>query len=350
MVGFSSLRPGGRRGATCRAFFDDMSPLEVISFSHGPAGRCQAPTKPSRTLRVTTRKSSGLSELTAAGAEAFLFGHRAPVHELQEAEEEEEPCGLVTTSRPLGRPTGSLDFPDFELRSALAMLLPSAVALHSGLATGGVAVACIPMAVPFSVPQVSPDTWLANKRARAFHRAVVACVYVQGAAAVLKFVKGDLIGGTYDALHTLMGVYATQPDGQRFFPTYVAVSAFNGLLGSVALLQSFQGVPLHFLPVFALVPPGTSLFAAYCGWQFCKEVNAIAAGLTGEGPQDTCFVHLFGAEWWPSALSPSYGGMASSPEASAAAPPRAPRFEPFAGDGRRLVEAAPAAPPVAAQG
>eukprot|EP00913_Durusdinium_trenchii_P035545 g33264.t1 len=92
--------------------------------------------------------------------------------------------------------------------------------------------------------------------------------------------------------------------GHRFFPTYIICCGFNGLLALLQILQGYQGVPVHFLPLLAILPPSIALFGAYCGWQFCKEVSAIAAGLDGAGPQDTCFVRFMGADWWPAFLGP----------------------------------------------
>eukprot|EP00435_Cladocopium_sp_Y103_P026441 s1440_g6.t1 len=164
--------------------------------------------------------------------------------------------------------------------------------------------ACIPIAVPFSVPQVSSDSWLANKRARAFHRGVVITVYSQGILTLLKLSRGDLVGGLYDGVLCAMGTYAIQPEGHRFFPTYIICCGFNGLLALLQILQGYQGVPVHFLPLLAILPPSIALFGAYCGWQFCKEVTAIAAGHAGAGPQDSCFVRVMGADWWPAFLGP----------------------------------------------
>merc|ERR1712060_737335 len=128
----------------------------------------------------------------------------------------------------------------------------------------------------------------------------------------------------------------------RFFPTYIVFSGFNGLLGLLQVFQQFQGVPVHWLPIMAAVPPALSLVSAYCGWQFCKEVQAIAAGLPGDGPQDTCFVRVMGGDWWPASMSgydnpdASSGGagMAGSGGGGANA-----RFSAFGGDGHRLGEA-----------
>lgn len=196
--------------------------------------------------------------------------------------------------------------PPFGLASAVALLLPGATAAHAGLAAPGVAAACLPIMVPFSVPSVSPEAWLSNKRARACHRACVICVYVQGAFAGYRFLQGDLVGGTYAALQALMGVYATDVTGLRFFPTYIVVSGFNGLLGLFQVFQTFNGVPLHILPLAALLPHLASLAGAYFGWQFCQEVTAIAGGLGSSGSQDTCFVRVMASDCWPlSALSPN---------------------------------------------
>jgi hypothetical protein len=258
----------------------------------------------------------------------------------------EEASGLASVV-PRGRAhltAAALGLPPFNI-SNVFLLLPAAASLHAqGAVAGGVAAACLPMAVPFSVPQVSPDSWLANKRARAFHRCCVIGVYVQGASAVFKFMRGDLVGGTYDGLMALMGGYAIQPDGMRFFPTYIMCAGFNGLLGTFQVFQTYQGIPLHFLPLMACLPPIVGVATAYCGWQFCKELRAIAAGLPGDGPQDSCFVRFMGGDWWPASLSPmpqaeaapSAGGFGGGATGASAA---GGRFSAFAGDGHRLGEA-----------
>lgn len=195
--------------------------------------------------------------------------------------------------------------PPFEYAN-LGLLLPAAFASHSGLLLGaGATCACLPIMAPFSIPQVSPDSWMANKRALAFHRSCVFGVYAQGALALMKFTGGDLVGGTYLALQAAMGCYSVTPDGTRFMPTYMMLSGFNGLLGIIQVFQSFQGVPLHLIPMWAYLPPMLSLLTCYWGWEFCREMRAIGAGLPGDGPQDTCWVKLMGGDIWPiSALSP----------------------------------------------
>ena len=38
-------------------------------------------------------------------------------------------------------------------------------------------------------------------------------------------------------------------------------------------------IPLHFIPMITILPPAIALASAYLGWQFCREVRAIAVGL-----------------------------------------------------------------------
>eukprot|EP00930_Biecheleria_cincta_P076629 TRINITY_DN63830_c0_g1_i1.p1 TRINITY_DN63830_c0_g1~~TRINITY_DN63830_c0_g1_i1.p1 ORF type:complete len:358 (+),score=39.21 TRINITY_DN63830_c0_g1_i1:64-1137(+) len=235
-----------------------------------------------------------------------------------------------------------LDPGPLDLRS-IAMLLPAAVAAHHGLLAGnGVVAACLPIALPFSLSQVPADTWAASKRARAFHRTVTLCVYLQGGFTVFKFVRGDLVGGVYEGIQALMGAYATQPDGQSMFPTYMMCCGFNGLLGLLQIFQAYHGAPLRSIPLMVVAPPLVGLTGAFCSWQFCKEMAAIASGYTGAGSDDTCFVRIMSADWWPSFLSPSLppggspagngrpvGGAPSWPGSSQS-------FSAFEGDGHRL--------------
>jgi len=257
--------------------------------------------------------------------------------------EDEEAGSMPRSLRPAGPHLAEvLDPGPLDWRS-VAALLPAAAAAHAGLFAGGAAMACVPIAVPFSVPQVSSDSWLANKRARAFHRGVVITVYSQGILTLLKLSRGDLVGGLYDGVLCAMGTYAIQPEGHRFFPTYIICCGFNGLLALLQILQGYQGVPVHFLPLLAILPPSIALFGAYCGWQFCKEVTAIAAGHSGAGPQDSCFVRVMGADWWPSFLGPQVAqreerntnwGRPGDNQGNF----NRDRFSVFGGDGHRLGE------------
>lgn len=298
--------------------------------------------------------TEGLSALQAAAA-SFLFcsGSKLQVVRVvpsvtwahkeldwdDEDEHLEDSAGQFGPSRSI---TAALCLPPVDLKIALASLLPFAVASHAGLLTGGACMACLPMMVPFSVPNVPADFWLANKRARAFHRLTVICVYLQGAATIVKFAFGDLIGGTYMGVQTAMGYYAMRPEGTSFFPMYIMICGFNGVLGLFQCFQQFQGVPIHFLPLAALGPPCVSLIAALCGWQFCNEIRAIAAGLPGSGSQDSCLVRIMGGDWWPSSFGPNYNRPAddtAGPGGVTGLGGVRNRFSAFAGDGRRLGEA-----------
>jgi hypothetical protein len=235
--------------------------------------------------------------------------------------------------------------PPFEYAN-LSLLLPAAVASHSGLLLGaGAACACLPIMAPFSIPQVSPDSWMANKRALAFHRSCVFGVYAQGALALMKFAGGDLVGGTYLGIQAAMGCYSVTPDGTRFMPTYMVISGFNGLLGIIQVFQSYQGVPLHFIPLWVYLPPALSILTCYWGWEYCREMRAIGAGLPGDGPQDTCWVKFMGGDIWPiSALSPSPESSADRDQDQVRGldtPSRgglSQRFSAFGGSGHRLGE------------
>lgn len=233
-----------------------------------------------------------------------------------------------------------VELPPFEYAN-LGLLLPAAYAAHSGLfLSSGAACACLPIMAPFSIPQVSPDSWMANKRALAFHRSLVFGVYVQGGFAFLKFAGGDLVGGTYATLQAAFGAYSVTPDGARLMPSYMMVSGFNGLLGIIQVFQQFQGIPLHHIPWLAILPPTIALLSCYWGWEFCKELRSIGLGMPGEGPQDTCWVKFMGGDIWPlSSLSASIAGSERDHERSEYAPrggSTSNRFSAFGGDGHRL--------------
>jgi len=307
-----------------------------------------------RPCPMTVRGTSGI--VPRGDAVSFLFcaqGLSAALSPPQgDGEDEDEEGGSVRRPRvasaalALHRQRGfpAMRLPPFELASAVALTLPSALAAHSAVSPTGVALACIPMPMLFSVPQASPDAWLANKRALAFHRCCVVGVYVQGAMTFIKFLGGDLIGGAYLGIQTAIGAYATQPDGARLFPSYIMMCGFNGILGLLQVFQVFQGTPLRFLPAFVVLPPVISLTAAYWGWQFCRELRAIAAGRPNDGPVDSCWVRLAGGDWWPA--SESFGGWGEGSIAGAggdgsSGPGAGGRggsgqFHAYAGSGQRL--------------
>lgn len=221
---------------------------------------------------------------------------------------------------------------------AVTFFVPAAAVLAqqilSGGDPGGVSTACIPIAVPFSIPQVSSDVWCADKRALAFHRATAVLVYVQGGVAVLRFFSGDLVGGALQGLQTALGVYAIGPDGMQFFPSYIMMSGFNGLLGGLGAIQNFQGVPFGSIPLMPVVSPVVSLAVAYCGWQFCREVYAIASGAE-LGEQNSCFVKMMTPAWWPQSadtVAPYRPGEAEESHGAT-------RFSAFTGSGHRLGQA-----------
>jgi len=214
-----------------------------------------------------------------------------------------------------------------------ALAIPAAIAAPHAMP--GVAMSCMPMMIPFRVPQVAPQSWMANKRALAFHRCCVLVVYAQAGIALLRFAHGDLIGGIYDAVQAMMGGYATQPDGITFFPSYIMICGFNGVLNLLQVIQNFHGVPIHFLPWMTVIPPVVSLLGAYCGWQFSKEVRAIHSGFNSDGSQDSCLVRMFAADWWPrNFLSPNLPGTEAEAESGSGFDRS--RFTAFAGNGQRL--------------
>jgi len=269
-------------------------------------------------------------------AHVFLFPKKLELHRtrLNDDESDSHTCHSVLEE---------LRIPEPKLANIAAALLPAlAATVHPAIsASSSVAVpAMMPIMMPYSMPFVSSDSWLGNKRARAYHRCCVLAVYAQGAVAVLKFISGDLVGGLFDSLQAAIGACATQPDGSKLMPTYVMVTGFNGVLNILQIFQNYQGISLRHLPLLVSIPPVVSILAAYCGWQFCRELRAIASGYTGEGPQDSCFVHLCGADCWLlSLLSPLPRGDRSTISASGITFRDRQGFEAFGGSGQRLGEA-----------
>eukprot|EP00933_Yihiella_yeosuensis_P035083 TRINITY_DN28543_c0_g1_i1.p1 TRINITY_DN28543_c0_g1~~TRINITY_DN28543_c0_g1_i1.p1 ORF type:complete len:329 (+),score=47.62 TRINITY_DN28543_c0_g1_i1:70-1056(+) len=309
-------------------------------------------------LRISTTVQTRFANSRPTSVVDFLFGGNQEVSllSLSAASEENSTCGrdeesakMLETSvsilrrmpRSLQAPSpilaDLLELPPFDFPNALAMLLPVA---QAGLMAGttGVAVSCIPLAVPFSVPTVSLENWIANKRARAFWRSTVIVVWAQGGLTLLRFAKGDLVGGVYEGFQAMIGYYATRREGQRIMPTYIICCGFNGVLGLLGLFQAFQGVPLQHIPGSVMIPPVLSLFGAYFAWQYCRELIAIGSGMLRDGPQDTCFVNLMGAEGCPSFLGPHvevYNDDARD-DANANLRGVAPEFQAFRGNGHRL--------------
>eukprot|EP00928_Gymnodinium_smaydae_P043216 TRINITY_DN29003_c0_g2_i1.p1 TRINITY_DN29003_c0_g2~~TRINITY_DN29003_c0_g2_i1.p1 ORF type:complete len:382 (-),score=82.72 TRINITY_DN29003_c0_g2_i1:74-1219(-) len=238
-----------------------------------------------------------------------------------------------------------------------ALLIPAlaAAASRAGLATGGmevVATSCLPLIVPFSMPQLSPIAWFSNKRALAYNRCVIVSIYVQGAFAVLKFASGNVVGGFFDGCQVAMGVYSLMPDGMRLFPTYMMMSGFNGIIGLLQVLQQYNGVPLHWLPTLQVWPPLVSVVSAYFCWQFLTACRDIVADgglmMPRERQQESCLVRAMGGDWWPAFLSASiYGESAPGARDREADAPAGvntfggpgPGFSVFEGSGHRLGEA-----------
>jgi len=331
-----SVMADSREGASVR------HPLDLIQCMSkarpAPKGRKVRPHM--RAVRHSKASSSGLGgqdfKEGLRDAMSFMFCSQDTVAisfqmtcaEVQEKEEEWIQQRRADATRL--HCVGGVQLPPFEY-SNIALLLPVAVASHAGLLlSGGAACACMPMMAPFAVPQVSPDSWMANKRALAFHRCCVLGVYSQGALTLLKFGSGDLVGGLYLGIQAAMGAYAITPDGSRMMPSYLMISGFNGLLSTIQVVQAFHGVPLNWV----VLPPAISLLSCYWGWQYCRELRAIGTGMPGDGPQDTCWVKFMGGDIWPiSALSPAMEGERERQEGESAA---ASRFSAFAGNGHRL--------------
>merc|ERR1719254_367489 len=99
------------------------------------------------------------------------------------------------------------------------------------------------------------------------------------------------------------------------------------------MFQQFHGVPVAHLPLLLMVPPAVAISAAYCGWQFCKEVRAISAGYASEGAQDSCFVRLMGGDWCPTSLGASVTGADGQSAGGGLGFGSSSNFNPFGGDG-----------------
>jgi len=340
-----SVMAGSREGASVR------HPLDLIQCM---SKAWAAPKGKKVCARMQAARHSKSSTSSLAGqdfkeglrdAMSFIFcsqGAAAISHQMTKAdidEKEEEWTQQRRVDAARLQCVGGVQLPPFEY-AHIALLLPAAVAAHGGLlVSGGAACACMPLSAPFRVPQVSPETWMANKRARAFHRCCVIGVYTQGGLALFKFAGGDLVGGLYMAIQAAMGAYAITPDGTSFMPSYLMISGFNGVLGAVQLLQSFQGVPLHNIPFLAALPPVVSILSCYWGWQFCRELRAIGTGMNCDGPQDSLWVQFMGTDAWPiSALSPTLdsGERERNGGESVIGAPAATRFSAFGGNGHRL--------------
>lgn len=239
-----------------------------------------------------------------------------------------------------------LHLPAFNLAN-LALLLPSLVAAHGGLLStpSGVATSCMPIMSPFQVPSVSPDSWMPNKRARAFHRSSILGVYLQGAICLQRLYFGDIVGGLFTGVQTAYGAYALTPSGVRSMPSYMMICGFNGVLGLVQVFQMSQGMSPLDIPVFAWAPPGISCIACYWGWQFARELKAIGAGSTGEGAQDTIYVNMMGSDSWlvkaidraaPGGLRAVREESATSNRTASEAAGAVARFTVFGGEGNQL--------------
>lgn len=195
-------------------------------------------------------------------------------------------------------PTGRYD--------QLAFLLQvGTVTVEAALgSTSPAALACMPFVMPVAIDNVSPEHWMANKRALAFHRSTVLSVYLQFGFAGWKAIQGNLVGAAYDMFTALCGWHAISAEGQQFFPTYICISGFNGIISFLQTIQMSHGIPVQQLPLSIFAQPVLSIASAYFGMEFVQEVNAISVGRTCFGAQDTCFVKVMSSDCWPWSLTP----------------------------------------------
>lgn len=246
-----------------------------------------------------------------------------------------------------------LALPPCDCRSVMvAGMVQLNIALNSyGMSSVGATMACLPVVVPFAMPQVTPRMWMHSKPARAYQRIIVITIYVQAAVGLYKLSSGNLVGGTADIMQALMSAYALSPDGGKYLPTCIMVGGVNGVLGLMQLLQAYHGVPIRHLPPSAILPIASSLVGAYFGWEFCKEVRSVAFG-GARDQSESLLVRLVGSDCWPlSAISP-YGPLGSDEEVAdpddargfgttfgrGSAATGGSRFDAFTGDGHRLGE------------
>mmetsp|Transcript_7023 Transcript_7023/g.13013 ORF Transcript_7023/g.13013 Transcript_7023/m.13013 type:complete len:347 (-) Transcript_7023:95-1135(-) len=316
--------------------------LPAVATVHG---RCHSGLMVSAALRFDSACSFLFSDATDVNSNTVCRVREVSVHGMKEE------CGVTQHKDVLEahqhhgaqrRPVvDALKLPPPNVGNVAIALVPTiAAVLHpAGLsATGAVVPAMMPVVVPYSMPHVSSDIWLGNKRARAYHRCCVLAVYAQGTVALVKFISGDVVAGLFYALQAAIGAAATKPEGSKLMQTYAMVAGFNGVLGFIQALQSYQGALVPNLPLF-LAPSVISVLAAYCGWQFCKEIRAIASGYTGTASQNSCFVRIFSADCWPLAsLSPLPRDAQHFHAPSSEEPEVRQSFEPFGGRGQRLVE------------
>jgi len=322
--------------------------MDAQVLANDPAARqdgihiCSLQMRPMRAAALTAATTKGKDHRRlATSAKArfdnaciFLFGVSNRLEdEDSETEKDTELCrpGLEALRLP------KLTLVNVATGALMPVLATTAYSI--GFTTSSVVTpAMMPMFAPETLPHVSGNWWVVNKRARAFHRCCVIAVYTQGVFSLLKLVRGDLVGGLFDMLQTGIGLTATQPQGISVMPTYVMVAGFNGVLGMLQVFQSFQGIPIRYLPILVTAPPICAIIAALCGWQICKEIRAMASG-TSSGPQDSFFVRICSADFWPlSVLSPTLhsGGGDDNHDSSRSSARQ--HFSAFGGSGWRLGE------------
>ena len=198
-----------------------------------------------------------------------------------------------------------------------------------------IAMACIPIIVPMSIPMVGASSSTAlsllSEDAKGFVKGITYLSIGQGTMAVLDIVFGDLLSGAMKALFAGLGFYVTtMEDGVSILPSYTVVSFVNGCIMMLStfermsarktpLFSGFMPLYLNYIHLTQLLHPILCFGGAYMGWQIIKELR-----------RSGVFQSVTTAQAVPLERRPDVGRVLSSTATSGAA------FAPFSGTGRSL--------------
>lgn len=119
-------------------------------------------------------------------------------------------------------------------------------------------------------------------------KGILTITFLQGIHSVSRVLHGDVFGGTYGCMLSLLGYRSRMPGPARvWLKTYVLITFINGIVGSLELAQQILlhtlphmslALPMHvnFLALLATINPFTSFAGAYFGWQFIKCLKKLA--------------------------------------------------------------------------
>eukprot|EP00927_Polykrikos_kofoidii_P053580 TRINITY_DN48186_c0_g1_i1.p1 TRINITY_DN48186_c0_g1~~TRINITY_DN48186_c0_g1_i1.p1 ORF type:complete len:336 (+),score=10.40 TRINITY_DN48186_c0_g1_i1:80-1087(+) len=238
----------------------------------------------------------------------------------------------------------ALALPQFTLAHAIPVL-SGAIRAHFFAEPyfTSITTSCVPIIVPFSLPDVPRSQWESDKVALAYSRCVMATVYAQAGIAVSKCLSGDFVDGIIDGIQAATGYYCVSMDHANLLPTYTVMVGLNGFLGCLQLMQNHVHHPHHTQRLCDLLAPPLRMLSASFSWQLCKTLQRVGAPHQPvvSSDRESTFVTFMSSDWLSCLLPPrsnvddansSRGGVFRSDHSESTFH----RFNAFEGSGHRL--------------